>query len=199
MSEVKVKTNDEILSNAQSGDNVQLEMVIKNYRQAVEVIASRYNNSPMEREDLIQEGMIGLLAAIKSFDSSRGASFKTYASTCIDNSIQTALRKFRRQKDIPVQNVVEYSEEEIPVSSSYNSAEDTFIAQESVSLLTKVLRENLSDFENEVLRLHIVGCSYNEIAERLCKTPKAIDNALQRVRKKLSDISLSTTKSIFER
>lgn len=199
MSEVKVKTNDEILSNAQSGDNVQLETVIKNYRQAVEVIASRYNNSPMEREDLIQEGMIGLLAAVKSFDSSRGASFKTYANTCIDNSIQTALRKFRRQKDIPVQNVVEYSEEEIPVSSSYSSAEDTFIAQESVSLLTKVLRENLSDFENEVLRLHIVGCSYNEIADRLCKTPKAIDNALQRVRKKLSDISLSTTKSIFER
>lgn len=199
MSEVKVKTNDEILSNAQSGDNVQLEKVIKKYRQAVEVIASRYNNSPMEREDLIQEGMIGLLAAIKSFDGSRGASFKTYASTCIDNSIQTALRKFRRQKDIPVQNVVEYSEEEIPVSSSYSSAEDTFIAQESVSLLTKVLRENLSDFENEVLRLHIVGCSYNEIAERLCKTPKAIDNALQRVRKKLSNISLSTTKSIFER
>ncbi|MDE5985563.1 MAG: sigma-70 family RNA polymerase sigma factor [Eubacterium sp.] len=190
MSEFNVKTYDEILSNAQSGDNAYLEAVIVKYRQIVEFIASKYKESPMEREDLIQEGMIGLLAAIKSYDSKKGASFNTYSKICIDNSIQTALRKFNRQKDIPLQNVVEYQEEEMPIENGFDSAEDIVIAQESVSLLTKVLRENLSDFENEVLRLHIVGCSYNEIAKRLCKSPKAIDNALQRVRKKLIGISL---------
>ncbi len=184
------KTDDEILSYAQSGSNKYAEKVIEKYRQTVEVIASKYKDSPMEREDLIQEGMIGLLAAIKSYRQDKGASFMTYAKICIDNSIQTALRKFSRQKDIPPQNVIEYQEEELPAESGHASAEDIVIAQESVSMLTQVLRENLSDFENEVLRLHIVGCSYNEIAGRLCKTPKAIDNALQRVRKKLTGISL---------
>ena len=190
MSEFNIKTNDEILSNAQSGDNVQMEIAIEKYRPFVELAALKYKDSPLEYEDIIQEGMIGLLAAIKSYDSKKGASFKTYAKICIDNSIQTALRKFNRQKDIPAQNFIEYQEEELPFQNGAASAEDIVIAQESVSLLTKVLHEILSDFENEVLRLHIVGCSYNEIAKRLCKTPKAIDNALQRVRKKLTGISL---------
>ena len=158
------KTDDEILSYAQSGSNKYAEKVIEKYRQTVEVIASKYKDSPMEREDLIQEGMIGRLAAIKSYRQDKGASFMTYAKICIDNSIQTALRKFSRQKDIPPQNVIEYQEEELPAESGHASAEDIVIAQESVSMLTQVLRENLSDFENEVLRLHIVGCSYNEIA-----------------------------------
>lgn len=188
MSELN-KTDDEILSYAQSGSNIHTEKLIEKYRQTVEVTASKYKDSPMEREDLIQEGMIGLLAAVKSYRHDKGASFQTYARICIDNSIQTALRKFSRQKDIPPQNFIELQEEDLPAESVIASAEDIVIAQESVSMLTEVLRENLSDFENEVLRLHIVGCSYNEIAERLSKTPKAIDNALQRVRRKLTGIS----------
>ncbi len=190
MSADKNKSDDLILSNAQSGNDADAEALIHRYRQVVELAAARYKDSPMEREDLIQEGMIGLLAAIKSYDAKKGASFKTYSKICIDNAMQTALRKFNRLKDIPVQNVIEYQEEEIPLESGFASAEDIVIAQESVSLLTKVLQQNLSDFENEVLRLHIVGCSYNEIAKRLCKTPKAIDNALQRVRRKITNISL---------
>lgn len=190
MSADKNKSDDLILSNAQSGNDSDAEALIHRYRQVVELAAARYKDSPMEREDLIQEGMIGLLAAIKSYDAKKGASFKTYSKICIDNAMQTALRKFNRLKDIPVQNVIEYQEEEIPLDSGFASAEDIVIAQESVSLLTKVLQQNLSDFENEVLRLHIVGCSYNEIAKRLCKTPKAIDNALQRVRRKITNISL---------
>lgn len=190
MSEDTNKLDDRILSYAQSGNTSEQEMLIKNYKQLVDMVANRYNDSPMEREDLIQEGLIGLLAAIKSYDSTKGASFKTYAVICISNAMQSALRKYRRLKDIPVQNVVEYQESEIPADIFFDSAEDIVIAQESVSLLTKVLQQNLSDFENEVLRLHIDGCSYNEIAKRLCKTPKAIDNALQRVRRKLSNITL---------
>lgn len=189
MSKFNKKDQDEILSNAQSG-NIKPEALITEYRNVVENIARRYINSPLEQEDIVQEGMIGLLAAIKTFDESKGASFKTYAYTCIDNSIQTALRKFNRLKDIPQNSIVEYLEDEIPESKGVISAEDYVIAQESVSLLTKVLRENLSDFENEVLRLHIVGCSYNEIAARLCKTPKSVDNAIQRIRRKLSTISV---------
>lgn len=188
MSKFIDKNNDKILSDVQSG-NGQPEALITRYRSIVENVAKKYTSSCMEQDDLIQEGMIGLLAAIKTFDDSKGASFKTYAYTCVDNSMQTALRKYNRLKDIPQNNLVEYLEEEIPQSKGTISAEDYVIAQESVSLLSDLLRKNLSDFENEVLRLHIVGCSYNEIAIRLCKTPKAVDNAIQRIRRKLSTTS----------
>ena len=186
--------NDTILSSAQSGDNKQTEALIRQYRNVVEAIAVKYINSPLEYDDIIQEGMIGLLAAIKTFNNSKGARFKTYAQTCINNSIQTALRKFNRQKDIPIGSVIEYAEEEIPEENGVISAEDYYIAGESVSMLANTLKENLSEYENEVLRLHIVGCNYSEIAKRLSKTPKSVDTALQRIKKKLSTVNLKTDK-----
>lgn len=186
--------NDTILSSAQSGDNKQTEALIRQYRNVVEAIAAKYINSPLEYDDIIQEGMIGLLAAIKTFNNSKGVQFKTYAQTCINNSIQTALRKFNRKKDIPIGSVIEYAEEEIPEENGVISAEDYYIAGESVSMLANTLKENLSEYENEVLRLHIVGCNYSEIAKRLSKTPKSVDNALQRIKKKLSTVNLKTDK-----
>lgn len=182
-------TELQILSLAKEGDNEASTFIITKYRSVVEAIASRFTVSPIERDDLIQEGMIGLLAAIKSFDSSKGASFNTYCGICINNSIQTALRKFNRKKDFPADVVLPLEEEFVNGKSSVLSAEDSFLAQESVSMLTQQLDKNLSDFENDVLRLHMIGCSYNEIAKRLNKTPKAIDNALQRIRKKLKEVS----------
>ena len=186
--------NDTILSSAQSGDNKQTEALIRQYRNVVEAIAVKYINSPLEYDDIIQEGMIGLLAAIKTFNNSKGAQFKNYAQNCINNSIQTALRKFNRKKDIPIGSVIEYAEEEIPEENGVISAEDYYIAGESVSMLANTLKENLSEYENEVLRLHIVGCNYSEIAKRLSKTPKSVDNALQRIKKKLSTVNLKTDK-----
>lgn len=191
-------SNDTILSNAKSGDNKQAEVLIVQNRSLVEVIASKYTNSSLEYDDIVQEGMIGLLAAIKTFDKNNGTSFKTYAATCINNSIQTALKKFTRQKDIPQSQVIEYAEEEIPEQHGSISAEDYYIAGESVSMLAKILKENLSDYENEVLRLHIVGCNYNEIANRLSKTPKSVDNALQRIKKKLAAVNFKTDKYNYE-
>ena len=178
--------NDTILSSAQSGDNKQTEALIRQYRNVVEAIAAKYINSPLEYDDIIQEGLIGLLVAIKTFNNSKGAQFKTYAQTCINNSIQTALRKFNRKKDIPIGSVIEYAEEEIPEENGVISAEDYYIAGESVSMLANTLKENLSE--------HIVGCNYSEIAKRLSKTPKSVDNALQRIKKKLSTVNLKTDK-----
>jgi RNA polymerase sporulation-specific sigma factor len=132
--------------------------------------------------------MIGLLAAIKSYNNHKGAKFATYASICINNSVQTALKKVSRLKDIPPANLLpledDYLESQVGLS-----AEDEYLANESVTTLTNILYEGLSSFENEVLRLHIVGCSYSEIGKKLGKNPKAIDNAIQRIRKKLSGVS----------
>ncbi len=182
-------TETEILSLSKEGDNDAITLIITRYRPAVESIASKFSSSPIDRDDLIQEGMIGLLAAIKSFDCGKGVAFGSYCVICINNSIQTALRKISRKKDVPQNNVVPLEEEFVNGKNSSLSAEDSFLAQESVSMLTQQLQSELSEFENNVLRLHMVGCSYHEIAERLNKTPKAIDNALQRIRKKLKEVS----------
>lgn len=189
MKMLKNLTEAEILSLSKEGDNEALTFIITRYRAAVEVLASKYSDSAIERDDLIQEGMIGLLAAIKSFDHRKGTAFSTYCYTCINNSLQTALRKVNRQKDVPRGNVIPLEEWFAENGSTSLSAEDSFLAQESVSMLTQQLLDELSEFENNVLRLHMIGCSYSEIAEKLSKNPKAIDNALQRIRKKLKVVS----------
>ena len=159
--------------------------LVSSYKGLVENIAAKYVNSPLEKDDIVQEGMIGLLAAINSYNNEKGASFETYASKCINTSILGALRKLSRLKDIPQSNIVSIENEDSFDSKFILSAEDEYLAKESVSLLTQALYEELSSFENEVLRLSISGCSYSEIAKRLDKNEKAIDNAVQRIRKKL--------------
>lgn len=188
MSDIQQKTDIELLQEIHENINGAIDELVVKYRPLVEIIASKYINSPLEKDDLVQEGMIGLLAAINSYKQDKGAQFKTYASICINNSVQTALRKFSRLKDIPQESIVELNES-IVDSITVLSAEDEFLAKESVSTLTEVLYEGLSSFENEVLRLHMVGKSYAEIATMLGKNTKAIDNAIQRIRKKLNGVT----------
>lgn len=188
MSDYTAKTDIELLSDIKKNDSFAMDALIVRYRSTVEAIAMKYIASPLEKDDLVQEGMIGLLAAIKSYNSEKGAKFVTYASRCINNSVQTALRKVSRLKDIPQSSTVALEEDYFEGQTGL-SAEDEYLAKESVSTLTEVLYEGLSSFENEVLRLYIVGCSYAEIAEKLEKNPKAIDNAIQRIRKKLDGVT----------
>ena len=188
MSEYSSKSDIQLLNETKSGDENALNTLIARHRSSVEAIAMKYIDSPLEKDDLIQEGMIGLLAAIKSYNSEKSAKFVTYASRCINNSVQTALRKFSRLKDIPQNNIIAL-EEDLFGEQFMLSAEDEYLAKESVMALTEILYEGLSSFENEVLRLYIMGCTYAEIAEKLGKNPKAIDNAIQRIRKKLNGVA----------
>ncbi len=178
----------ELIEKSRSGDEVATNSLVMKYRPAVEAIAMKYITSPLEKDDLVQEGMIGLLAAINSYSHNKGTKFVTYASTCINNSIQNAIKKLSRMKDIP-QNSIVALEEDYMDNKVALSAEDEFLAAESVNLLTSALYEDLSSFENEVLKLHMVGYSYSVIAQKLDKKPKAIDNALQRIRKKLDGVA----------
>lgn len=188
MSTINNKALESILKKAQDGDELSLEEVLRQYKNIVEIIASKYKNTPMEHEDIVQEGMIGLFSAIKTYNGNRGASFRTYANTCIDNAIQTALRKFKRQKDIPAENMVEYQDEQIDISSASHSAEETYISRERLERITKTFKEIFSDFEYKVYTLYILGCSYDEISTALNTNHKSIDNALQRIKKKLSSL-----------
>ncbi len=188
MSQNNEKTDNALLDKIKNGSASSLDELIRKYRSSVEAIAVKYINSPLELDDLVQEGMIGLLAAINSYNADKGAKFVTYASRCINNSIQTAIKKQSRLKDIPQSSLISL-EEEILEKRVGLSAEDEYLAKESVSTLTNVLDEELSSFENEVLRLYMTGCSYSEIADKLDKNNKAIDNAIQRIRKKLSGVA----------
>ena len=180
-------SESDILLLAKEGDNEAIDFIIKKYKYIAVKTASGWTNAAIEPEDLMQEGMIGLLAAVKSYDEKRGIPFLSYAYTCVYNSIKTALRKVNRQKDIPINDVVPFEKEFVDGKINSLSAEDSFLAGESVSLLLQQLDKSLSKLENSVLRLFLVGCSYNEIAQKLNKSPKAIDNALQRIRKKLRE------------
>lgn len=181
----------ETLRLAKRGDETAVTLIISKYKAQVEFAASKISGSPIEYDDLIQEGLIGLLAAIRSFDGDKKISFGTYCYTCISNALQSALRKVNRKKDVPKSKVVSLEDDDFAGAGSVSaaiSAEDAFLAKESVEALNGFLETELSAFENEVLRLYIAGCSYKEIAEKMNKTPKAVDNAIQRIRKKLKEI-----------
>ncbi|MCH5316151.1 MAG: sigma-70 family RNA polymerase sigma factor [Eubacterium sp.] len=186
MSSIFPKIDEQIIFRAQAGDRAETEHIIRSYFNAVVVIANGYYNAPVEIDDLTQEGMVGLLNAIKTYDKTKGANFRTYSTRCIQNAMQNAINRSTRKKDIPSSSKVEFLEDEMHIDNELYNTEDYIVSQDNVSRIIEILKTCLSSFENEVLRLHIIGCSYNEIAEKLGKPPKAIDNALQRVRRKLA-------------
>ena len=125
----------DILLLAKEGDSEAVNFIIKKYKYIAVKASAGWTNAAIEPEDLTQEGMIGLIAAIKSFDKEKGISFLSYAYTCVNNSIQTALRKVNRRKDIPKNDVVPFEKEFVDGEINSLSAEDSFLAGESVSML----------------------------------------------------------------
>lgn len=183
-------TDENLLSTMLTDNNEDAiyDEIIRRHKSTVEIIASKYQNNFLERDDLIQEGYIGLYAAIKSFNSSKNTKFITYASRCISNAIKSALSKISRMKDIPQSNVISLDDDSIDTKACL-SAEDEYLAKESVNIITARIYEELSHFESDVLHLHLSGLSYIEIGDKLGKSAKAVDNALQRIRKKLNGVT----------
>ncbi|MBQ0058529.1 MAG: sigma-70 family RNA polymerase sigma factor, partial [Lachnospiraceae bacterium] len=141
-----------------------------------------------ETDDLIQEGMIGLMKAIRDYRSDKGASFKTFATMCIVRQQTTAIENASRQKNRPLNDSVLLSGEELETALFYmrhSSPEDILLDKESEKELAKRITEVLSSFEKQVLLLYLEDKGYREIAEELEKSPKTIDNALQRIRNKV--------------
>lgn len=184
-------------------------------RQAVEVLVQRYKQFVRhkikatycigaDKEDLIQEGMIGLFKAINDYNPEREASFKSFATLCVTRQLSTAFKTVTRQKHMPLNTsislnlpVTKGGEEEdegitlidILKSKEEFSPEDEVINQENLKVLNDYISKVLSDMEFNVLKLYIDGKNYHEIAKQMDKTPKAIDNALQRIKKKLESVS----------
>ncbi len=166
------------------------ELVIR-YLPLIKMRAQAYHRLGLEKEDLRQEGLLGLLHAATTYQPSYGIYFKTYAAVCIERNLIAAYRVTKRKKQIPVSQVISFhdtqNKEEIEKQISYSEntdPENFIIKKEEILLCKKRMKTLLSDLEFQILSLYVVGASYCEIAKRLSVDVKVVDNALQRIRKK---------------
>lgn len=140
-----------------------------------------------ERDDLIQEGMVGLFKAVRDFNPEANASFATFAGLCVERNIYQAIEKSQRLKNRPLNEAMSMSEVEDQASSKdiHLDPADIMIGKERAGVLRKKISESLSKMENQVLDMFLEGKDYREIAELTGREPKSIDNALQRIRQKV--------------
>ena len=178
-----IMSDDELVRLSQNGSQEALNALFARYNAFVYRIASRSFGASLETDDLAQEGMLGLLAAVYSYAPEKAASFHTYASVCVSNRIVSAVRADTRLKHSPLNSYVSLSDVQAP---SAVSPEDVVLAQESAQRLLLFLTEELSQLEYRVLRLHLIGHDYRSIACLLGISVKSADNAIQRIRKKLA-------------
>ena len=188
--------DNEIITKIKKGDKKALNYLLDKYTDVVSMKAGKYFIVGAEKEDIIQEGLIGLFKAIKSFNPEKQSSFKTFANLCVERQLQTAIKSSTRQKHMPLNsylslNISAYDENEdtslLEVFETENTAEDPLdivTKKEYYNFVEDRVEETLSDFEKQVLHRYTNGESYTQIAERLNAPVKSVDNAIQRIRKK---------------
>jgi RNA polymerase sporulation-specific sigma factor len=188
--------DEQVVEYARAGEEEALEYLIKKYRNFVRAKARSYFLIGADREDIIQEGMIGLYKAIRDFQADKLSSFRAFAELCITRQIITAIKTATRQKHIPLNSYVSlnkpiYDDEsdrtllDVLSGTRISDPEELIISQEDFSSIESKISELLSDLEWEVLSSYLEGKSYQEIATDLDRHVKSIDNALQRVKRKL--------------
>jgi len=196
LSEYDCISDEDIVEVFRGGDSGALEYLINKYRNFVRAKARSYFLIGADREDIVQEGMIGLYKAIRDFKGDKLSSFKAFAELCITRQIITAIKTATRQKHIPLNSYVSldkpiYDEDsdrtlmDVICGTQVLDPEELIINQEEFIGLEDKMAEILSDLERKVLMLYLDGRSYQEIAEDLKRHVKSIDNALQRVKRKL--------------
>jgi len=192
----KNKTDEEIVIKAKNGNRIAQEYLISKYESFVKAKSRSYFLIGADKEDIYQEGMIGLYKSIRDFNPQKLTSFKAFAELCITRQIITAIKTATRQKHIPLNTYISlnkpiYEAESdrtlIDVLSEFKitNPEDLVIGKEEIDNIQKAMQKVLSDLEMEVLQSYLDGKSYQEIASDLDRQAKSIDNALQRVKRKL--------------
>lgn len=192
-------SDEKIVILARNGDRIADEVLYDRYKNVVRMKAHPYFLVGADREDLIQEGMIGFYKATRDYEDSHGASFRSFAELCITRQIITAIKSATRKKHMPLNTYVsiykKINEEEgersildTATQLQVDSPEDSFIVKESMNTLLEKLELTLSELEKNTLNLFLEGKSYVEIAETLNKSTKTVDNALQRIKKKVEKI-----------
>ena len=187
--------DEALLMQIRRGDDQALESLINKYKNFVRSKAKTYFLIGADKEDIVQEGMIGLFKAIRDFKDEKLVSFKSFAEICVTRQIITAIKAATRQKHMPLNSYVSLNkpvfeddgERTLIETINHDSVSDPellFISKEEVSRIEDKIQEVLSPFEMDVLYAYLQGKSYQEIAAVLNKEVKSVDNALQRVKKK---------------
>lgn len=198
-SEYKQMTDENLIENIKREDTKALDCLIERYNDVVTMKANRFFMVGAEKEDMIQEGMIGLYKAVKSFDTERQNSFKTFANMCIERQLITAVKNSNRQKHIPLNssislNAAAYDDNEdmdkmdVLDVKTLDDPSDIIADREYFESIENKIKENLSDFELQVLYEYEKGKTYAAIAEKLNTKLKSVDTAIQRIRKKANKI-----------
>lgn len=189
-------TDEQIISQIKEGDDQALSFLLEKYKDLVNSKVGKYFIIGAEREDIIQEGMIGLYKAIKSFDSCKQNTFKTFANICVERQLITAIKSSNRQKHMPLNsylslNTAAYDNDddgtELIETFEVDTIEDpldTIMKKEYFNEIQDTVHKFLSKFEQQVLERYMQGESYEIIAKRLETPIKSVDNAIQRIRKK---------------
>lgn len=164
-----------LVQQARSGDTAAEETLVRQYTRFAENCARAFYLQGGDSDDLTQEGMLGLMSAIRSYEPHRGASFKTFALLCIRRRIYSALRKYSNRAE---------GTDEPETANDIPAPEDEYITREHNRELLDGLASNMSGLEKQILSLYLDGLSYGEIADRIGKSAKSVDNAIQRIRRK---------------
>ena len=192
------ESDEELITRLRDGESDITDYIMNKYKNLVRTKAASMYILGADKDDLIQEGMIGLFKAIRDYDPGRDASFKTFADLCISRQIYTAIQASNRKKHAPLNGYIslyakmdnseedmEFSLDQILEDMNDRDPETMMIDRENTRDIEEFIENGLSDFEQAVLELHLTGMSYTEIARVLGKDEKSTDNALQRLKTKI--------------
>lgn len=191
-------SDEDLIRKINEGDNEALEFLLNKYKEIVNMKVSRYFIVGAEKEDIIQEGLIGLYKAIKNFDAKKQNSFKSFANLCVERQLITAIKSSNRQKHMPLNsylslnmNAYDDTEDDTSIYEVFDAniiedPLDTITKKEYYENVESIIEKSLSPFERQVLNELVKGHSYTVIAEKLDSPVKSVDNAIQRIRKKTS-------------
>ena len=183
-------TDEELIEMLRQGNEDVMDYLIDKYKSMVRKKARVLYLVGGDQDDLIQEGMIGLFKAVRDYRKEKDASFHTFAQLCVDRQLYHAIQSSNRQKHQPLNSYVSINSEEWEeevYSIFQQSPENIVIAQEKEEKGERKRKKKISNLENQVLKMYLDGDSYLQIAEKLGKSPKSIDNALQRIRGKVKE------------
>lgn len=197
MKQYETMPDEQLIARLRDGESEIMDFLMIKYKEMVRKKAKEMYLIGGENDDLIQEGMIGLIKAVRNFDLSQGTSFVSFAQLCVSRQMYSAIQASRRQKHFPLNSYVslydskEGQEEDssVPLIDTIepgveNNPETLYFGKEATQAFIAQLEETLSDLESRVLYLHLTGADYRTIAKILDKSPKVVDNALQRIRGK---------------
>ena len=197
MDYMSTRSDEALCALATSGDRIAEEVLVKRYSRLVRVCSRPFFLVGGDSEDLIQEGMLGLLSAIRAYRSGdNAASFRTFAEVCIKNRLVSAVKSAASGKHTPLNSYISFETPSFDEIADYssdssselsrNNPEDVLINREELQEILDTAKNQLSGFEAKILSFYLEGLSYQEIAVQIHRSPKSVDNAVQRIRRKLA-------------